>query len=204
MLVKLIARYGGVLSLVGLLGGALPAMAHAQQCGDVDGSGTLTDTDGVNVFRQATGLSSSCANDTTLCDVDGDGTVTQADGLAVLRAAGGLPISFLCPSPGVERFAGRYQGTFSGEDHGTFDVDFDCTGEISGVGLSTLFDEDFDIFGVTTASGDVTLTTGATSSQSTFRGTVSNDGQVSGQWSNSLEGTSGVFQGSRTQQGSCS
>jgi len=197
-------RHLWMLCLASLLGAALPAIAHAQSCGDPDGSGGLTVTDGVNVLRQAVGLSSSCASNTTLCDVDGNGMVTDADGTIVLRGAAELTITLSCPSPaGVERFAGRYQGTFSGEDSGTFDVDLDCNGDIEGFGVSTVFDEDFDIVGTATTSGEVTLTTGGTSSLSTFHGTVASDGHVSGEWSNSFEGTSGTFQGSRTQPRTC-
>jgi len=70
--------------------------AAAQLCGDADASGTVTVTDGVQVLRQAVGLSSSCTNST--CDVDGNGSVTVTDGVNVLRLAAGLAITANCPS----------------------------------------------------------------------------------------------------------
>ena len=59
----------------------------AQTCGDADGSGTITVTDGVRVLRAAAGLG-DC--ELALCDADGSGTVTVSDGVNVLRAAAGL------------------------------------------------------------------------------------------------------------------
>jgi hypothetical protein len=67
--------------------------AEAQVCGDADGSGTVTVTDGVQALRAAAGLSSSCG---TGCDIDGSGTVTVTDGVNVLRKAAGLTITENC------------------------------------------------------------------------------------------------------------
>ncbi len=67
--------------------GALAAPATAQLCGDADGSGSITVTDGVRVLRAAAGLG-EC--DLALCDADGSGAVTVSDGVNVLRAAAGL------------------------------------------------------------------------------------------------------------------
>src|SRR5947208_15940925 len=70
--------------------------AAAQVCGDADASGAVTVTDGVEVLRQAAGLSSSCT--TSACDVDGSGSVTVTDGVNVLRLAAGLAFTANCPS----------------------------------------------------------------------------------------------------------
>jgi hypothetical protein len=70
--------------------------AFAQTCGDADGSGTVTVTDGVQVLRAAAGLTASCP--ATLCDVDGSGSVTVTDGVNVLRKAAGLAVDFKCPA----------------------------------------------------------------------------------------------------------
>jgi hypothetical protein len=72
---------------------AMSVTAEAQVCGDADGSGTVTVTDGVQVLREAAGLSSGCG---TTCDVDGSGTVTVTDGVNVLRKAANLPITENC------------------------------------------------------------------------------------------------------------
>ena len=63
-------------------------------CGDADGSGAVTVTDGVQVLRQAAGLSSACT--LAVCDVDHSGTTTVADGVNALRAAAGLPAISPC------------------------------------------------------------------------------------------------------------
>jgi alpha-mannosidase len=64
-------------------------------CGDADGSGTVTVTDGVLVLRAAAGLSSPCSP--AVCDVDASGTITVTDGVNVLRAAALLPAQLTCP-----------------------------------------------------------------------------------------------------------
>ena len=69
-------------------------LARAQVCGDADGSGTVTVTDGVQVLRAAATLSSSCS--LALCDVDQSGGITVTDGVNVLRKAAGLPSTDNC------------------------------------------------------------------------------------------------------------
>ncbi len=64
-------------------------------CGDVDASGTVTVTDGVQTLRAAAGLSSACTP--AACDVDGSGGVTVTDGVNVLRKAAGLSAPDACP-----------------------------------------------------------------------------------------------------------
>ena len=71
------------------------APAAAQTCGDADGSGSVTVTDGVQTLRAAAGLSTSCAAAT--CDVDGSGAITVTDGVNVLRNAAGLTSISACP-----------------------------------------------------------------------------------------------------------
>jgi hypothetical protein len=74
------------------------ASVSAQVCGDADGSGSVTVTDGVATLRSAAGLSSTCTNAT--CDVDGSGSVTVSDGVNVLRKAAGITITENCPGGG--------------------------------------------------------------------------------------------------------
>ncbi len=83
----------GLYSLAGVTGAA------AQVCGDADGSGAVTVTDGVATLRSAAGLSSGCTNAT--CDVDGSGSVTVSDGVNVLRKAAGVAITENCPGGGA-------------------------------------------------------------------------------------------------------
>ncbi len=63
-------------------------------CGDADGDGTLTVTDGVRVLRASADLPSSCLTD--FCDVDANGSTTVTDGVRVLRAAAALPATLEC------------------------------------------------------------------------------------------------------------
>jgi hypothetical protein len=65
-------------------------------CGDADGNGTVTVTDGVQVLRAAAELSSSCPP--AACDVDGDGVIGVTDGVNVLRKAADLSAADACPA----------------------------------------------------------------------------------------------------------
>jgi len=91
-----------VMMVVGtaLCGALSVSSAFAQTCGDADGSGSVTVTDGVQVLRSAAGLSSSCSERANSCDVDGSGGVTVTDGVNVLRKAAGLTITENCPGGG--------------------------------------------------------------------------------------------------------
>lgn len=82
------------LGVVLLAPSALVTPAYAQNCGDADGSGALTVTDGVQVLRGAAELSSTCSR--SVCDVDGSGAIAVTDGVNVLRAAAGLWASLDC------------------------------------------------------------------------------------------------------------
>ena len=70
--------------------------AHAELCGDADGSGAVTVTDGVQTLRAAAGLASSCG--AGRCDLDGSGAVTVSDGVNVLRKAAGVAVDEQCPA----------------------------------------------------------------------------------------------------------
>lgn len=70
-------------------------------CGDADGNGLVTVTDGVQVLARAADLGGACASSTDACDVDGDGRVTVTDGVAVLRKAADLSAASECVSPVV-------------------------------------------------------------------------------------------------------
>ncbi len=78
---------------LGFAAGAV-APATAQVCGDADGSGTVSVSDGVQTLRAAAGLESTCT--VAACDVDGSGAVTVTDGVSVLRKAAGLAIVENC------------------------------------------------------------------------------------------------------------
>lgn len=73
-------------------------IAAAQSCGDVDGSGSVGVTDGVQVLRTVAGLSNTCTP--ARCDVDGSGGITVTDGVNVLRKVVGLSAPNACPGGG--------------------------------------------------------------------------------------------------------
>jgi hypothetical protein len=64
-------------------------------CGDPNGSGTVTVSDGVQVLNASASLASTCSLET--CDVDGNGSITLTDGVNVLRGAAGLSFPQNCP-----------------------------------------------------------------------------------------------------------
>jgi hypothetical protein len=81
---------------VAALVGLLAAGAYAV-CGDANGDGNVSVSDGVQVLRAAAGLSSSCTGNDD-CDVDGSGSITVTDGVNVLRKAAGLSTVDNCPT----------------------------------------------------------------------------------------------------------
>ncbi len=83
-----------LMTIVLALGLTYAVPAAAQVCGDADGNGTVSVSDGVQTLRAAAGLSSTCTD--AVCDVDGSGAVTVTDGVSVLRKAAGLPITENC------------------------------------------------------------------------------------------------------------
>jgi CxxC motif-containing protein (DUF1111 family) len=93
--------------------------ARAETCGDADGSGSITVTDGVRALRAAAGLADACA--TAVCDVDGSGTVTVTDGVRMLQAAAGLDATLLC--------SGLAADPRSGGDTTVFDASVNAFGQ---------------------------------------------------------------------------
>ena len=83
------------LAFTALIAITVAAPAAAQTCGDANGNGTITVTDGVQALRAAAELPSSCT--ASRCDVDGDETISVTDGVNVLRGAAGLSFPDNCP-----------------------------------------------------------------------------------------------------------
>ena len=78
-------------------------------CGDADGNGTTSLSDGVQLLRAAAGLSTVCT--LARCDVDGSGSIGVSDAVQVLRAAAGLPFRGTCASrAGVAPMEARAPG----------------------------------------------------------------------------------------------
>ena len=66
-----------------------------ERCGDADGNGSVSVTDGVQTLRAAASLPSS--RTPARCDVNDDGAVSVTDGVNVLREAAGLAPVLTCP-----------------------------------------------------------------------------------------------------------
>ena len=73
----------------------VPGAAGAQVCGDADGNGTVTVSDGVRALQAAADVDGRCTVER--CDVDGSGAITVTDGVNVLRLAADLPTVTACP-----------------------------------------------------------------------------------------------------------
>ena len=91
-------------------------------------------------------------------------------------------------------FAGKYEGTFSGDDTGTWEITIDNQGFITGTSVSDGFGPD-PISGQIGSSGQASLS--GTSGSSTFTGIFQTDGIVSGTWQD--DDGEGVFSGSRVE-----
>ena len=87
-----VRRWRVVIAAAGL--GLVPGVdGLAARCGDVDGTNTITVTDGVNLLRAAAGLR-TC--ELRSCDIDLDGRVGVTDGVRALRAAADIPTPIVC------------------------------------------------------------------------------------------------------------
>ena len=78
--------------------GVVSDVHAADVCGDADGNGSVTVSDGVQTLRAAADLANTCTP--SRCDLDGNGNVTVSDGVNVLRAAAGLSVNLACPGGG--------------------------------------------------------------------------------------------------------
>lgn len=92
-------------------------------------------------------------------------------------------------------YAGIYEGTFTGDDSGSFNVSIATNGVITGAGNSNKLGE-FSIFGSLGTDGSFTLAAGGTNTGATYSGIITADKMISGTWNNGdvLNGTfSGQF-----------
>ncbi len=97
-------------------------------------------------------------------------------------------------------YAGAYQGTFSGDDSGTFGVLVHAiSGIVEGPAYSPGDKDHFYIGGKTPISYDqnVTFVSGVTTNATVFNGRFTSVNEVSGSWLNALSTDSGNYSGSR-------
>jgi hypothetical protein len=96
-------------------------------------------------------------------------------------------------------FAGTYTGSYSGAEIGTFNVTISSAGVVSGNVFSQTFaGQVFPVSGQVGSNGQVTLTASGQAGSSTFSGSISATGAVSGDWRyNSPLTGGGTFSGQR-------
>jgi len=90
-------------------------------------------------------------------------------------------------------FAGEYEGTFSGDDTGTWSVTISADGTIAGVSVSDMFGPD-NISGSVSTNGQSIIN--GTVGTSVFSGNFSRVGSVSGTWLDT-DASAGTFTGNR-------
>lgn len=96
---------------------------------------------------------------------------------------------------GVANFTGTYSGTFNGSDSGSFQVAIAQDGTAKLSGRSSKMGVSFTGEGKVSREGSVAV--GSASTGSTFTGSISSTGTLSGTWKNTMYNQSGSFQGSK-------
>lgn len=97
-------------------------------------------------------------------------------------------------------YSGVFAGTFSGDDSGTFGIMIDPqSGRVRGAAYAPLYDATTEASGSGIVSYDQTMAfiTGLVDTGATFNGQLPTPNAMSGTWSDSWEGDSGVFSGNR-------
>lgn len=87
-------RLASILSAACVMAVLAAAPAAAQLCGDADGNGDVSVTDGVRALQAVAGIPDRCD---ARCDLDGDGRTSLSDGVNVLRLAADLSAFTACP-----------------------------------------------------------------------------------------------------------
>jgi hypothetical protein len=91
--------------------------------------------------------------------------------------------------------AGKYEGTFTGDDAGTWKTTLTQDGTVKGTGISDDLGN-FKVFGKSSCDG--AFLAGNASTGASFAGTNRN-GVISGFWVNPLYGESGTFYGEKVE-----
>jgi hypothetical protein len=129
-------------------------------------------------------------------DVPGDNPVFYFAVDLVMDGVINEPIFFTGVVVNIFNVAGQYNGSFSGDDFGTWSIDIDNSGVVTGNGISAE-DGGFTIQGTVEGKGVLQFTAGTTSIGGEFTGTIGFDGQVSGNWVNDFWNDSGSFTGTK-------
>ncbi len=96
----------------------------------------------------------------------------------------------------VSQYQGRYSGTFSGDDRGTWNITITANGDISGPATSTLYGNTVTCSGSVKESGQADFS-GSGNSGVVFQGDIDSSGNIQGTWFSSYYNMRGTFRGSR-------
>lgn len=97
---------------------------------------------------------------------------------------------------GVERFAGKYTGSFSGDSRGSWSLTVDKVGDIFGTARETSTGFQMVLIGTVSSDGSLGLTQGFSSSGVRFQGTMDDSsGQIQGTWKDQYYNYDGTFAG---------
>lgn len=96
----------------------------------------------------------------------------------------------------IANFAGSYEGTFVGDDSGTWQFVANQQGEIVGTGVSNSIGE-FSFDGTVQSSGDSVF--GATNTDTVFSAVIGSDGSISGRWESLINAEGGTISGMLTE-----
>lgn len=109
----------------------------------------------------------------------------------------GIPLT--CPATDSRRYAGRYRGTYSGDDRGTWSVRINKRGLIRGSGFSNDFQVGFSIRGCLTKGGRVNAMASGSAGNARWSGRIRvSSGKMAGSWVNDSAGASGTFRGKKS------
>lgn len=94
-------------------------------------------------------------------------------------------------------YQGHWSGTYSGQqDHGTFSINVSSKGIVTGTSSSVVFNEDFDVNGNVSQSGQFSAIAGSATSGATFTGQMSGN-SANGTWLNNSAGMNGTWSGDK-------
>ncbi|MEK6152168.1 hypothetical protein WIW50_02860 [Flavobacteriaceae bacterium 3-367] len=96
----------------------------------------------------------------------------------------------------ISSFQGQWNGTFKGDDMGTWNAQIMSQGVVTGTATSDVFNNPDEISGSVDGDGQFSATVGSTISGTIFTGQFSGD-RVSGSWVNQGNNLEGSWEGER-------
>ena len=94
------------------------------------------------------------------------------------------------------KYVGSFSGSYTGDDTGTWNIETNENGEITGTAKSNKYNEEYEITGNVDPDGSLLMTVGSISTGSGFSGVIdSNTGEIEGTWTNVYLNFNGQFSG---------